>query len=265
VVLSAALMTADHKQGYLDTIRATLSIFLYPLQYAVNLPFSAGSWVGENFASRETLLEANTQLKTQNEFLQAQMQKFISLELENIRLRELLEASKRIPDRVLAAELFAIDFDPFSHKVLINKGSRHDTYKGQPVIDSDGVFGQTVALTPLTASVMLITDPSHSLPIQFNRTGLRSIATGTGDMGKLELLHIPNNADIQEGDLVVTSGLGGVFPKGYPVARVTSFKPEPTQPYAQVTAEPLAKLDRSREVLLVWTQAVTDETEAVAP
>jgi rod shape-determining protein MreC len=253
------MMTADHKQNYLDDVRATLSVFLYPIQFAINAPFSAGSWVGENFASRETLLENNTLLETQNGFLQAQMQKFISLELENMRLRELLDASKRIPDRVLAAELFSLDFDPFSHKVSINKGSRHDVFNGQPVIDAHGIFGQTIHVTPLTSAVMLITDPSHSLPIQFNRTGQRSIAAGTGDMGKLDLLHIPNNADIKVGDLIVTSGLGGVFPSGYPVATVTEFTPRPTQPYAIVKAKPQATLDRSREVLLVWRQSILDQ------
>ncbi|MDH5300780.1 MAG: rod shape-determining protein MreC [Gammaproteobacteria bacterium] len=260
--LSVGLMVADHKQHYLDVVRSTLSIFLYPLEYAVDLPFSAGSWVGENMSSRETLLENNALLKTKNEFLQAQMQKYVSLELENLRLRELLEASKRVPDRVLAAELFALDFDPFSHKVLINKGQRHEVYLGQPVIDAYGVFGQTVAITPLTTSVMLITDPNHALPVQFNRTGLRSIATGTGSLGSLDLQYIPNNADIREGDLVVTSGLGGIYPKGYPVAKITRFEQDPTQPYARVQAEPLAQLDRSREVLLVWTQSSIDEDVA---
>lgn len=253
-------MTADHRGQYLDNIRAGLSVLIYPVQYIVSFPFSAGGWLGENLVSRETLIEDNEKLKAQNIFLQAQMQKFISLELENMRLRSLLDASDKVIDRVLAAELFAVDLDPFSHKVRINKGTRHGVYKGQPIIDAKGVYGQTVFVTPLTSTVMLITDPSHAIPVQVNRTGLRTIASGTGKMAELELLHIPNNADIEVGDLLMSSGLGGVFPTGYPVAEVTQVTPDTSQPYATVLAKPFAELDRSREVLLVWRKSITEDT-----
>lgn len=253
-------MTADHKQNYLDSIRAGISVLLYPVQYVVNFPFSAGSWIGENFVSRENLLDKNKLLLEENTSLKARMLKFESLEAENVRLRELLDAPKEISDRILAAELIAIDMDPFSHKIVVNKGSMHDLYLGQPVIDAEGVFGQTTHITPLTATVMLITDPSHSLPVQFKRTGLRSIAAGTGDMNTLELMHIPNNADIKEGELIVTSGLGEIFPSGYPVAVVKSFVQEPTQPYAKVTATPLAELAHDREVLMVWRKSLKDRS-----
>jgi len=252
-------MTADHRGHYLDTIRSTLSIIVYPIQYLVSFPFSAGNWLGENLVSRETLLEENTALKHQNTFLKAQMQQFISLELENMRLRRLLDASEKVAERILAAELLSIDLDPFSHMVRINKGSRHGVYEGQPLLDAEGVFGQTVHVTPWTATVMLISDPRHSIPVQVNRTGLRTIAAGTGAMDRLKILHIPNNADIRVGDILVSSGLGGVFPIGYPVARVTQVTPDTSQPYATVVAEPLAQLDRSREVLLVWRTPVADE------
>jgi rod shape-determining protein MreC len=261
IMISAVMMTMDHRNHYLDGLRSAVSIIVYPLQSLVSMPFSAGNWLGENMVSRETLLEQVEGLRTQNTFLQAQLQKIISLELENMRLRRLLGASEKIGERVLAADLFAVDFDPFSHKVLIDKGSHHDAYVGQPLLDANGVYGQTVKVSPMTSVVMLITDPSHAIPVQNSRTGLRSIAAGTGSMETMNLLHIPNNADVKVGDLLVSSGLGGVFPAGYPVAEVTSMQPDPSQPYASVQAHPLAKLDRSREVLLVWKQ-ISPELEA---
>ncbi len=254
VFFSLALMTADHRMQYLDSVRTFISVFVYPIQYVVSFPSSATNWLSENMTSRETLIEENEKLASKNLFLKVQMQKYVSLEIENMRLRRLLDASERLTDKVLTAELLAVDLDPFSHKVLINKGLRHKTYRGQPILDSEGVYGQVVDVLPITSSVMLITDPGHSLPVNVNRSGLRTIAQGTGSTSKLKLLHIPNNGDIKEGDLLVTSGLGGVFPAGYPVARVTLVKPVSGQAFATVEAEPLANLNESREVLLVWKE-----------
>ena len=245
-------MAVDHRYNYLDGIRSALTVLIYPVQQLVAFPVSAGTWMGENLASRDTLLEKVEQLESKNIFLQAQMQKYTALEIENMRLRELLDASEKLGEKVLAAELVSVDLDPFSHKVMINKGTRHRLFQGQPLLDSEGIYGQTVYTTLLSSVVMLISDPSHALPVQVTRTGLRTIAAGTGSMDRLELLHVPNNADIQVGDHIVSSGLGGVFPEGYPVAEVISFEPDPSQPYARVFAKPKARLDKAREVLLVW-------------
>lgn len=247
-------MVVDHRMQYLDSFRNALTVIVYPIQYAVNFPVSATDWVEDNIKTREELLVENEKLDSQNAFLQAQMQKYMSLEIENMRLRRLLEASERLTDRVLTAELLGVDLDPFSHQVLINKGQRHDAYQGQPILDANGVYGQVVHVSPLSSTVVLITDPGHALPVQVNRSGLRTIAQGTGVVDKLDLLHIPNNADIKEGDVMVTSGLGGVFPPGYPVAKVIEVKPDSSMPFATVTAKPLAELDKSREVLLVWKE-----------
>ena len=252
-------MTLDHRQSFLSDIRSAISVLIYPIQSLVSLPVSASGWLGENLVSRETLIDENQSFKSQNIFLKAQMQKYISLEIENMRLRKLLQASERINDRVLAAELLSVDLDPFSHSVVVNKGLRHGVYQGQPILDAEGVYGQVIHAMPLTSDIMLITDPAHALPVQLNRTGLRTIASGQGSMDKLELLHIPNNADVQVGDIIVTSGLGGVFPSGYPVAEVTEFTPLVSQPYAKVYARPMAALDRSREVLLVWHESLIDK------
>lgn len=170
-----------------------------------------------------------------------------------MRLRDLLGSSFKIGDRVLIAELMSVDLDPYRQQVLVNKGASSGVFIGQPVLDANAVMGQVVHVNPLTATVLLITDASHGLPVQVNRNGLRTVAQGTGIVNRIELLYLPKNADVRVGDLLVTSGLGGHFPPGYPVARISEVRREPGKPFATVAAEPTARLDRSREVLLVWT------------
>lgn len=252
-MVSVALMTTDHRFGHhLDTVRATLLVVVYPLQYLVNVPRASADWAAEQLTTRQQLQQDNRELRTQNQLLKAQLQRFVAVEAENMRLRQLLQSSGRAGERVLVAELLAADMDPFLHRLVLNKGSRHDTYPGQPMIDADGVMGQLVHVGPISSTAMLITDPNHALPVEVLRNGLRAVAAGTGAPGILELLHIPNNADIEVGDLLLTSGLDGVFPTGYPAARVSSVDKAPGQPFARVSATPTAHLDRSREVLLVW-------------
>ena len=170
-----------------------------------------------------------------------------------MRLRDLLGSSFKIGDRVLIAELLSVDLDPYRQQVLVNKGTSSGVFVGQPVLDANAVMGQVVRVNPCPRPCCLITDASHGLPVQVNRNGLRTVAQGTGFVNRLELPHLPKNADVQVGDLLVTSGLGGHFPPGYPVARVAEVRQEPGKPFATVIAEPTASLDRSREVLLVWT------------
>ncbi|MDV3237285.1 MAG: rod shape-determining protein MreC [Gammaproteobacteria bacterium] len=253
VLASVVLMTVDHRQHHLDSLRAGLSVVVYPIQFLIDLPVQTGEWVRESFATRRQLQEDNARLQAQHLLLQARLQKFEALEAENLRLRELLDSSFKVGDRVLIAELMAVDLDPYRHQVVLNKGSRQDVFVGQPLVDAYGVMGQTLHVTPFTSTAMLITDPAHAVPVQVNRNGLRSIAVGTGALQELSLPHIPNSADIQVGDLLVTSGLGGRFPPGYPVAVVTTVTIDPGHAFAEVSARPLSHLDRSREVLLVWT------------
>lgn len=259
------MMMVDHRQHYLDNVRALLSVVVYPIQYAVDLPFAAGTWMGENMATRSTVMEENQALRTQIMFVKAQLQKLSALEVENIRLRKLLDASMRLSDRAVAAELISMDMDPLSHKVLINKGERHNVHVGQPVLDADGVFGQIISVTPFNSTVLLISDPNHALPVQINRSGLRGLLSGTGIASNLQLLHIPNNADIKPGDLLVTSGLGGIFPAGYPVGEITQFQPSGTEPYAAVSVKPTAMLEASREVLVVFSEQSPFTTDVPAP
>ena len=255
---SITLMTLDHRTEYVRHVRAGLAVIVYPLQYLVSVPANFLDWTGETLASRETLQEQNTDLRRENQALRSQLHKLTFIEAENRHLRELLQSSKRIGERVLIAELLSVDLDPYRRQVVINKGDQDDLlYRGQPLVDAYGVMGKLIHVNPFSSTAMLITDPNHALPLQVNRNGLRAVAVGMGSEGLLELLHLPNNADIQVGDLLVTSGLGCVFPAGYPAARVLEVDTNPSLPFARVIAEPLAHLDRSREVLLVWPSLET--------
>jgi rod shape-determining protein MreC len=253
VAICIVLMTVDHRFDTLSGIRSTIGSFLvYPIQYLVAAPGRISSWSGDNLASRNSLIAENAALHTQNLELMARQQLLLSLQQENTRLRELLHASSRVGESILIAEVLTVDQDYYKQQIVINKGADNNLYIGQPVIDATGVMGQVVELTEFSASVLLISDPGHALPVQINRNGIRSIVQGKGDPGELELLHIPNNTDIKAGDLLITSGLGGRFPPNYPVATITDVEIRPGQPFARVLAKPAAALDTSREVLLVW-------------
>lgn len=251
VLLSVVMMTVDHRQHHLDALRAGLSLVVYPVQYLVNLPSSMGKWLAEDLPDRRALLKSNAYLREQNLLLKAQLQKFAALESENRRLRELLQSSLKVGERMLIAELLDVDMDPFKHQITLNKGFLHGVQMGQPLLDADGIVGQIVHAGPLTSTALLITDPSHALPVQINRSGLRALAVGTGSFNRLDIPYIPQTADIRVGDLLVTSGLGGRFPPDYPVAKIVSIEHNPSQPFARISAEPIAHLERSREVLLL--------------
>jgi rod shape-determining protein MreC len=264
-------MAVDHKSSLLQPFRAFLSTLTYPVQVVADAPELVGDWLEETTSSQESLTDQNRDLKQLNLQLQAQLQKMQSLEAENLRLRNLLDSSFKVGERVLIAELSAMELDPYSQKVVINKGSRSGVFNGQPVLDAHAVMGQVVSVSPVNATVLLITDASHALPVQVMRNGLRTIAVGTGEINRLSLPFLPRNADIREGDMLVTSGLGGKFPPGYPVAEVSEVILEEGQHFASVNATPLDLLDRSREVLLVWkiprplTNAVaTENTQPAA-
>lgn len=250
--MSIILMSVDHRQGHLQLVRAALSTLVYPLQIAVNLPVEMGRWMSETFVTRRTLMEENSHLREEYQLLNSKLQRFAVLKEENKRLRRLLGGSVKFRERVLIAELVAVELDPFRHLIEINKGSREGAYDGQPVVDANGVIGQIFHVGPFASKVLLITDPSHALPVQVNRNGLRAIAVGTGRYNSLLLENLPTNADIRKGDLIISSGLGHRFPRGYPVGTISTITLEPGVPFAKVNVTPSAKLAQSREVLLVW-------------
>jgi rod shape-determining protein MreC len=159
------------------------------------------------------------------------------------------------------AEIVRVDLDPFRQRVLVNKGSLNGVFRGQAALDANGIFGQVTRVGPLSAEIILISDPEHAIPVQVNRTGARTIALGTGSSGQLSLPYLPQNFDVVAGDLLVSSGLGGVYPPGYPVGRITGVGRDPSQPLLAVAAEPLAALDRDPEILLVWFDSTVVEPE----
>ena len=253
VILSLILLVVDHRFHHLQQLRSALAFLTYPLHYLADLPFTASRWLAETTNSRQALMSQNRELRNQILHLRAELQKYESLQAENMRLRDLVDSSFKVGDRVLVAELSAVDLDPYKQQVIINKGAASGAFEGQPVLDAHAVMGQVINVTPFSSTVLLITDTSHALPVQVLRNGLRTIAVGSGRISELKLPYLPTNSDIVEGDLLVTSGLGGKFPPGYPVATVTKIDRSPDAPFSDVLAQPRAHLDRSREVLLVWT------------
>lgn len=253
MVLSIVLIVADQHYKHMDSVRKVLASVAYPLVFVAGIPARSVGWVTDTFVSHKQLREHNKQLRLENLTLRGRLQRMEALEAENMRLRDLLGSSFKIGDRVLIAELESMDLDPYRQQVMINKGSSSGVFVGQPALDANAVMGQIIRVTPGSATVLMITDANHALPVQINRNGLRTVAQGTGLINRLHLPHLPNNADVREGDLLVTSGLGGHFPPGYPVARVTEVRREPAKPFATVIATPSAHLERTREVLLVWT------------
>ena len=251
--LSILLLVVDHRNNHLDTVRKAIGATVYPLRVIVDSPVSAWQWLSDTTASHNELQLENSRLKAERLLTQARLQRFSALEAENARLRDMLEARERVRDRVRVAEIMSVSANPFRHVLVIDKGTNDGVFNGQAIIDADGVVGQVVDAGVLSSQCLLISDPGHDLPVEVNRNGLRTIARGTGEYNHLDLPFLPNNADIEPGDLLVTSGLGGAFPAGYPVAVVDSVTRIPQEPFASVTAVPAAALNQVREIMLIWS------------
>ncbi|MGU5653363.1 rod shape-determining protein MreC [Aeromonas allosaccharophila] len=253
VIISIAAIVADSRFGVFTHVRVYLSSLVSPLQYMANAPGTLLDTMSAQVQTRADLIEQTKQQEQQLFTLRSRLLKMDHLEHENQRLRELLGSPVHKESRKMVAELLSVDSDPFSHQVLINKGALDGVYNGQAVINDQGVIGQVLHVGSTTSRVLLITDSSHGIPVRVLRNDLRAIASGSGELDKLELRNLPRNTDIQVGDLLVTSGLGGRFPEGYPVATVTRSEYVEGKPFAQVEAKPLVELDRLRYLLLLWT------------
>ena len=254
--LSILLLVIDHRDNHLDTVRKAIGATVYPLRMLVDAPVSAWRWVSESSVSRNELELENSRLIAERLLTYSRLQRYAALEAENFRLRAMLDATERVQNRVRIAEIMSVSANPYRHVLVINKGSRDGVFDGQAMIDDLGVIGQVIETELLSAQGILISDPDHALPIEVNRNGLRTIAVGTGEYDRLDLPFLPNNADIREGDLLVTSGLGGAFPAGYPVAVVASVLRVPQEPFAEVSAKPAAALNQVRELMLIWQEDV---------
>jgi rod shape-determining protein MreC len=261
--ISIGLMVADQRYQQIDRVRESLSTVIYPVQRAVDFPFRATDWVTGSFADRSRLRQENLELTARLRLANLQLQRFAVLEEENRRLRDMRANTTGIAEKVLVASILSVDLDPFRHRVLLGLGARDGVFKGQAVLDGEGIFGQVAKVNASTAEVILISDAEHAIPVQSNRSGVRTIAVGTGDENTLSLPFVTVESDLKEGDLLLSTGMGGIFPPGYPVARVSKVK-RAGSTFALVEARPTAKLDQAREVLLIWFKEPVFETEPAA-
>jgi rod shape-determining protein MreC len=251
-ILSIAVMVLDHNNEHLKSMRQILSAAVHPIRLIIDAPFSLGHWIGDSAATRDELTEENRRLTEQNLIQSARLQRYVALEAENARLRALLDSTAKVSGRVLIGEIMSVDMNPFRHRITINKGSNDGAYVGQALIDADGIIGQVVRDQFFSAEALLITDIDHALPVEIVRSRLRTIAMGSGDLERLTLPFLPRNADVVDGDILVTSGLGGTFPPGYPVGIINKISGDRGEPFLIVSAQPAASLNRIREVLLIW-------------
>lgn len=252
VVVSIAVMLVDARTVQLRDARNYLYLTVLPVQFLASLPPRIAAFGERWFVPEENLRAAYRQLSQEHLKLKARQQRLEALEAENEQLRRLLEASRNVPDQVLIAELVEVSLDPFTHRILINRGLGDGVYEGQPVLDAEGVMGQVTRVMPTSAAVTLVTDPSHGMPVAVQRNGLRAVLFGTGRADELRLGFVSRSADLQVGDLLVSSGLGGRFPPGYPVARISELHTEKGGMFLDAVAVPVARVDQARNVILVW-------------
>jgi rod shape-determining protein MreC len=265
-LLSLVLMFVDSRFDYLQQVRYYTAIAVTPLHLMADLPVRVGSSVADFFRARDHLAAENVRLQDELLTMQFKLQKFEHLVAENQRLNDLLKASSIVDDEAVRAQLVGGRPDPFTKRVLINKGSNEGVFVGQPVVDAYGLMGQIVEVEPLTSWVLLITDPQHSTPVQVNRNGVRAIATGTADsLDQLTLENITSSADIVVGDVLVASGLDQRFPVGYPVGVVASVENNNGEMFSKILVTPTAQLDRSRNVLLLFSSAGALIQPPIAP
>ena len=251
-LVALGLIIVDKRYDHLGRIRRVLSVVAYPMEVAVASPFEGWNWFRESVTTRDVLRSDNARLQAQLRLAEFRLQRYEALEAESQRLRALRDNTAGVADRFIIGNIMDVDLDAFRERVLVDKGARDGLFVGQAVLDSGGVFGQVARVGELTSEVILVSDPAHAIPVQINRTGLRTIAVGSGDTSRLKLPYLPTSADVVAGDLLVTSGLGGGFPPGYPVGTVALVKRDPAQSLADVDIRPAAALDRSRELMFVW-------------
>lgn len=251
IACSAILIFVDHKLDGFQSTRVYLNSLLSPLQYLANLPSLMLNVSAERLTSQQDLIVENRRLKDQLLLANEKLQRFDLMLSENNELRALLDAPVNESYKKVIAELMSVDRNPFSHQIVINKGTLSGIYRSQPLVDESGVIGQVMEVGTTNSRVLLITDVTHSIPVRNVRNNIRFIASGTGGRNELFLEHVTHSADIQKGDVLMSSGLGGVFPEGYPVGVVTQVIRDERQEFARVLAKPMAALDRIKYVLLL--------------
>ena len=251
-------MVMDAKTSWLSAPRNVLAVGVSPIQFLASLPTRTGAFITGVLSAEPNVKIAYQNLRNEYFQLKSEMLLLRTLQEENQQLRSLLDASERLPEKVTLAKLMDVTVDSHNHRVLVGRGIRHGVYAGQAVIDDRGVIGQVTEVMPFNSTVMLITDPGHALPVQIKRTGSRTVIEGTGSLSLLRVPFLNQNSDIQVGDVLISSGLGGRFPNGYPVAEVSKVDLIQDEEFIRVTARPIANLDRANHVLLLSRESNSD-------
>ena len=257
--LALALLVADARLKYLDSLRQVASVVIYPLQRIAGAPLGIVQRATEFFVSSSSLRVDNTRLAQENMARSAQLQQLAALQTENEQLRKLLAARQRLPGRTTLAEILYAARDPFSRKIVVDHGSQHDVQAGEPVIDGVDVIGQVTRVYPWLSEVTLLTDKGHLVPVLNTRNGLRAVLSGTGTDGTLELRFVPLNADFENGDQLVTSGIDGVYPPGLPVAQVINVERNASFLFARIVCKPVAGVNNHTQVLIVHARQAVPE------
>ena len=253
-MVAVVLFAVDALTGWFEPVTSRISQASLPLQWVASIPEKIDEWGEETLLSRAQIEEENAFLRQELLVYKGQLQRMAAISAENTRLRNLLNATEMLSDKVLVAELIGVSPDPLTHTIVINRGDVDGAYVGQPVLDERGLMGQVVEVLEHNSTVLLVTDASHALPVQVIRNGVRAIAEGTGDFRRLRLRYVSPTVDIKEGDSLVSSGLGGRFPSGYPVGTIIDIHRDPGQPFMTVDVEPTANIERSKHLLLVFSE-----------
>ena len=253
IVLSSVLMYQDYQGTYTIKLRSYLSASLYPIQYLINLPNNLQKSFYANFLNREEIISQNQRLKEENLNLKSQMQQIYRLESENKRLYELIDSKPKTENTYLFADIVSTSKILNKHQILINRGSSDGVKLGSSIVNAEGIVGHVIRDQIFASEVLLISDLEHAIPVEIVRTGLRSIAIGTGEFNKLRINTLPTNSNLQKDDIVITSGLGGRYPEGFPVGTITEISREVGSPFLEVKVLPFANLKTINEVWVIQT------------
>ena len=253
IVLSSVLMYQDYQGTYTLKLRSYLSASLYPIQYLINLPNNLQKSFYANFLNREEIISQNQRLKEENLNLKSQMQQIYRLESENKRLYELIDSKPKTENTYLFADIVSTSKILNKHQILINRGSSDGVKLGSSIVNAEGIVGHVIRDQIFASEVLLISDLEHAIPVEIVRTGLRSIAIGTGEFNKLRINTLPTNSNLQKDDIIITSGLGGRYPEGFPVGTITEISREVGSPFLEVEVLPFANLKTINEVWVIQT------------
>lgn len=258
-MVAIVFIILDHETVWFSKVKQQASVIITPIQYAVDGPIFLARSISQDISSQQHLIKEDTQLHEQLLFLHAHMQKLLALKQENKQLKALLKAAASTSGHFTEASVLAVSPKPYLHHIVLNKGEHQDVYQGQPVLDAHGVMGQITQVNATTSVVALITDTQSRVPVQDARSGVRAVIDGIGHFKQLKLRYITQSMDIKQGDQLITSGLGGVYPYGYPVGTVTAIKPDADSKFKDIKVKPAAHLDRSRLVMLYWQPSSAKE------